>query len=127
MILVFMWHTRRRVVLFVDRKTLIIKKEISLYLSPFDFLSRLSKKQLADAQALVVVFGMKHFSAVRQVTLLANLYAAIYRRPLYSLTVSEDSPWLEMKPKIKQALRGKGVSVISPQYMALPNITKKKK
>lgn len=127
MILVLEWHTKKRLVMLVDSKTYRVKKEIPIPHSPFDLIAKVSEKKLARATALVVVFGMKQFSTTRQVALLANLYAAIYKKSLFTLCVPEDSSWNEIKPSIQRLLQRKGVSVLVPQYTAAPNITKKKK
>lgn len=126
MILVLTWHRNSRYVFFVDQLTGAIQKKISLARTPFDFFKKISNAEFKSAKGLCIVFGMKLFSSTRQVTLLANLFAAVYKKKIYQCTVEEDAPWNIVQNSVLRCLKSKGRSVLVPQYSSLPHITSKK-
>ncbi|MBD3281564.1 hypothetical protein GF391_02345 [Candidatus Uhrbacteria bacterium] len=81
-----------------------------------------AKKNIAEAEGIILVQGPGSFSSIRAGVLIGNLLARVYQKPLYAVSVRESQSPSRLITRIQNAELA-SVKYADPVYDAEPNIT----
>lgn len=123
-ILILVWHEKNMRCHIYDekKKYIVVTKNVPTFSRLLEVLA--STKPIPGK--ILVVFGMRRFSMVRQAAIVANIFAYAWSIPIGKI-ILEENPDPSVISNALKNWKIKYAKVIAPSYAFSPNITKRKK